>query len=62
MAGLTQRDMRKTYGAVPAAKLGEVLSFTALPELLHVFDGQTAQRADRRASKCQTAVFCHNHI
>ena len=44
MAGLTQRDMRKTYGAVPAAKLGEVLSFTAQPELLHVLDGQTGQR------------------
>lgn len=44
MADLTLRDMRKKYGAVPAAKLGEVLSFTALPEMLHVFDGQTGQR------------------
>ncbi len=29
----------------PAAKLGEVLGFTARPELLHVFDGQTGLRA-----------------
>jgi hypothetical protein len=26
MASLTQRDMRKKYGAVPAANLGKVLS------------------------------------
>jgi len=45
MADLTQRDMRKTYGAVPSAKLGEVLRLNAQPELLHVLDGQTAQRA-----------------
>ena len=45
MAGLTQRDLRTTYGAVPSAKLGKVLSFTAQPELLHVLDGPTAQRA-----------------
>jgi hypothetical protein len=45
MADLTQRDLHKTNGAVPAAKLGKVLSFTAQPELLHVLDGPTAQRA-----------------
>jgi len=45
MADLTQRDLHKTYGAVPAAKLGKVLRLNAQPELLHVLDGPTAQRA-----------------
>ena len=44
MADLTLRDMSKTYGAVPAAKLGKVLRLNAQPEMLHVFDGQTGQR------------------